>query len=164
MQQLYSPWRDEYVKIDKKLINDCVFCDIANSTNDDTKLAVLFRNKNFFIVMNRYPYIPGHFMIVPNFHTANLEDLDMAVWLDMTKTAHKLVPLLKDILKAQGVNIGMNLGKAAGAGIEKHIHLHLLPRYKADTNFITTIANTRVYSVDFDKIYKKLLQNIKNYI
>jgi len=115
-------------------------------------------------VMNKYPYSPGHFMIIPNQHTSNLEDLDEKVWLHMTKLAQQSVKLLKDGFDAHGVNIGMNLGDAAGAGISEHIHLHIVPRWHKDTNFITSIGKTRVYSTDFDKIYKRILEGLSGYI
>ena len=120
------------------------------------ELGVLYREEDFFIVMNKYPYSPGHFMIIPTLHTSNLEDLDPQVFAKMSIYAQKGVKMLKEVLNAQGVNIGMNLGKAAGAGIAEHIHLHLLPRWKGDTNFITTIGDTRVYGSEMDEIYNKL--------
>ncbi|MEA3383315.1 MAG: HIT domain-containing protein [Campylobacterota bacterium] len=155
MDKLYAPWRTEYIVNNSKKITGCVFCHIVEN-QDDEELGVLHRDEDFFIVMNKYPYSPGHFMIIPNLHTANLEDLDPLIFQKMSLYAQKGVKLLKDVLNAQGVNIGMNLGKAGGAGIEEHIHLHLVPRWTGDTNFITTIGNTRVFSSDFNKIYKKL--------
>jgi len=157
MERLYAPWRTQYVTTDKKKkIDGCVFCHIAKTLDDDKELGVLHREEDFFIVMNKYPYSPGHFMIIPNLHTSNLEDLDPQVFAKMSICAQKGVKMLKEVLNAQGVNIGMNLGKAAGAGIAEHIHLHLLPRWKGDTNFITTIGDTRVYGSEMDEIYNKL--------
>ena len=166
MNRLYAPWRTQYiVENNKKKIQGCVFCHIVNNSSieNDKELGVLYRDKDFFIVMNKYPYSPGHFMIIPNYHTANLEDLDENVAMDIMAFAQKGIRLLKDILNAQGVNIGMNLGKIAGAGIAEHIHLHLVPRWGGDTNFITTVGDTRVYSSDFDEIYKKLKDNCADY-
>ena len=159
---LYAPWRDEYVT--NKKIEGCVFCHISTHERDDEELHVLYRDDFCFIVMNRYPYTPGHFMIIPHKHTDKLEELDSEVWLHMSDLAQKGVRLLKEGLNAQGVNIGMNLGKAAGAGIAEHIHLHLVPRWERDTNFITSIAQTRVYSTDFEKIYKKIKSLIDEFI
>jgi diadenosine tetraphosphate (Ap4A) HIT family hydrolase len=116
------------------------------------------------MVMNIYPYTPGHFMIIPHKHTDKLEELDEATWLHMSLLAQKGVRLLKEGLGAKGVNIGMNLGKDAGAGIAEHIHMHLVPRWSRDTNFITALANTRVYSTDFEKIYKKIKKLTAKYI
>lgn len=159
---LYAPWRTEYIQ-DKK-IEGCVFCDISKNAQDDTALHVLHRDEHCFIVMNRYPYTPGHFMIIPHKHTDALEELDPAIWLHMSMLAQKGVRLLKEGFGAQGVNIGMNLGKAGGAGIAEHIHLHLVPRWEKDTNFITAIGNTRIYSTDFETIYQKILAHVPKYL
>ena len=159
---LYAPWRDEYIQ--EKKIEGCVFCHISQETGKDEELHVLYRDEHCFIVMNRYPYTPGHFMIIPHKHTDALEELDSEVWLHMSNLAHKGVKLLKEGFGAQGVNIGMNLGKASGAGIAEHIHLHLVPRWERDTNFISTISDVRVYSTDFEKVYKKILILFTQYL
>ena len=159
---LYAPWRDEYIQ--EKKIEGCVFCHISQETDKDEELHVLYRDEHCFIVMNRYPYTPGHFMIIPHKHTDALEELDSEVWLHMSNLAQKGVKLLKEGFGAQGVNIGMNLGKASGAGIAEHIHLHLVPRWERDTNFISTISDVRVYSTDFEKVYKKILILFTQYL
>lgn len=158
---LYAPWRDEYIAGEK--IEGCVFCHISENLDMDGAHHVLHRDEFCFIVMNRYPYTPGHFMIIPHYHTDNLESLDPAIWIHMSSLAQKGVQLLKEAFGARGVNIGMNLGRAAGAGIAEHIHMHLVPRWERDTNFITSIAQTRVYSTDFEKIYLRLLEESKKY-
>jgi len=159
---LYAPWRDKYIRTEK--IKGCTFCHISKHAEDDKTLHVLYRDEYCFIVMNRYPYTPGHFMIIPHLHTDKLEELPSETWLHMSKLAQQSVKLLKEGFGAKGVNIGMNLGKAAGAGIAEHIHMHLVPRWKGDTNFITTIAQTRVYSTDFEKIYEKIKSLLPKYI
>ena len=159
---LYAPWRDEYVS--GKRIDGCVFCHISTHKDAEDELGVLYRDEHCFMVMNKYPYTPGHFMIIPHQHTDKLEDLDPAVWLHMSSLAQKGVALLKDVINAQGVNIGMNLGKAGGAGIAEHIHMHLVPRWERDTNFASSIAGVRVYSTDFDKIFEKLKSALPRYI
>jgi len=158
---LYAPWRDEYVTNHK--IEGCVFCHISQHQEDDESLHVLYRDEHCFVVMNRYPYTPGHFMIIPHTHTDKLESLDTEVWLHMSALAQKGVKILKEEFGAHGVNIGMNLGASAGAGIAEHIHLHLVPRWQRDTNFITAIGETRVYSTDFEKIYKKLKKLVEKH-
>ncbi len=163
MDNLYAPWRTQYIQSDKKINCECIFCEIKNNISSYENESILFSNENIFIVMNKYPYSNGHFMIIPNFHTSNLEDLDIEIWQEMSSYAQKGVALLKDVLKAQGVNIGMNLGDAAGAGIKEHIHLHLVPRWSGDTNFISTIANTRVYPSDFEKIFLQLKEKANKY-
>lgn len=163
MDRLYAPWRTGYITNNKK-IEGCVFCHIVNSKIDqDEELGVLHRDDEFFIVMNKYPYSPGHFMIIPNFHTDNLEDLDPKVFAKMSNYAQKGVKMLKDVLNAQGVNIGMNLSRAGGAGIAEHIHMHLVPRWVGDTNFITSIGQTRVYGTDEQKLYRKLKDVASDY-
>ena len=161
MDRLYAPWRTEYLTGEK--IQGCVFCHIAENPDKDDELQVLYRDKDCFVVMNKYPYTPGHFMIIPNHHTDKLEELDSEVWIRMNLLAQKGVALLKDVLNAKGVNLGMNLGASAGAGIAEHIHLHLVPRWDRDTNFITTIGDARVYGTDFDKTFEKLKQKASEY-
>lgn len=161
MQHLYAPWRDEYIK---SKIEGCPFCYIVDNPLEDEANKVLYRDEKCFVVMNLYPYTPGHFMVIPNFHIDNLEALDENVWLHMSKIVKQCVGMIKKEFNAMGVNIGMNLGKAAGAGIAEHIHYHLVPRWERDTNFITTIGDTRVYSTDFEQIYKKLKDNMNKYI
>ncbi len=160
MERLYAPWRYDYFNEDK--ISGCVFCQISKNL-DDEKQQVLFYDEFCYVVMNKYPYSPGHIMVIPHFHTDKIEELDEKVWLQMSLRVKQGVKLLKEIMPCEGVNIGMNLGEIAGAGIAQHVHYHLLPRWRGDVNFITTIADTRVYPVDFDKIYKGLKQKAKEY-
>lgn len=159
---LYAPWRTEYVAGTPQ-DEACVFCHISTHAADDAALHVLYRDAHCFVVMNRYPYTPGHFMIIPHLHTDKLEELESASWLHMSDLAQRGVRLLKEGFGAHGVNIGMNLGRAGGAGIAEHIHLHLVPRWERDTNFITSIADTRVYSSDFEKIYQRIKSLIPRY-
>ncbi|MCH5336070.1 MAG: HIT domain-containing protein [Campylobacter sp.] len=154
MQHLYAPWREEYLKQEKSV---CPFCDCANKLKSDEELGVIFRAKHCFGVMNLYPYTPGHFMIIPYIHEENIENLSDETWQEMSYFVREAVKILKTHLKAKGVNIGMNLGKEAGAGIAPHCHYHLVPRWAGDTNFITTIAQTRVCGSDIKKIYQKLV-------
>lgn len=159
---LYAPWRTEYIA--GKKIEGCVFCHISKEITEDDTLHVLYRDEHCFMVMNKYPYTPGHFMIIPHVHTDKLEELNADTWLRMSMLAQQGVRLLKEGFGADGVNIGMNLGKAGGAGIAEHIHMHLVPRFNRDTNFMTSIANTRVYSTDFLKIYEKIKSLVPKYI
>lgn len=159
---LYAPWRDDYITGEK--IEGCVFCHIRENPSLDKSHHVLYRDDLCFVVMNRYPYTPGHFMIIPHCHTDALETLEPQVWLRMTSLAQKGVKMLKESFGAHGVNLGMNLGRAGGAGIAEHIHLHLVPRWERDTNFMTSIAHTRVYSTDFEKIYKGLKEASADYL
>jgi len=164
VEHLYAPWRTAYITDSEKgKIEGCVFCHISAHPELDEAHHVLLRDKACFVVMNRYPYTPGHFMIIPHTHTDALETLEKDVWLRMSELAQKGVRLLKEGFGAQGVNVGMNLGKAGGAGIAEHIHLHLVPRFERDTNFITAIGQTRVYGTDFQKVYEKLKEMAPRY-
>ena len=160
MEHLYAPWRYDYVSEEK--IEGCVFCHISKNI-DDEKMQVLFVDEYCYVVMNKFPYSPGHMMVVPFFHTSNIEDLQEDVWMQMSKRVRQGVSLLKEVMPCEGVNIGMNLGKAAGAGIEQHVHYHMLPRWSGDTNFISTLGGTRVYPASFDEIFKKLKDNSSKY-
>lgn len=160
MERLYAPWRYDYVSEEK--IEGCVFCHISKNI-DDEKMQVVFSDEYCYVVMNKFPYSPGHMMVVPFFHTSNIEDLQDDVWMQISKRVQQGVKLLKEVMPCEGVNIGMNLGRAAGAGIEQHVHYHMLPRWNGDTNFISTLGGTRVYPASFDEIFKKLKNNAPKY-
>ena len=152
MDRLYAPWRREY---HLKKQSGCVFCDIINSKEYDEENEVFYRDEKCIFVMNRFPYNPGHFMIIPTTHTGNYEDLNDEEVTHIAKMSKIGCKVLKDF-GADGINMGWNLGFDAGAGIPGHIHLHLVPRFKRDTNMMTTIFNTRVFSADFNKIFEKI--------
>ena len=159
MQYLYAPWRDKYFDSDKSI---CPFCEYKNKSDDE--LGIIFRAKYSYVIMNAYPYSGGHFMVIPYEHIENLEDLDNETWKEICDLVKIGVKILKEKLNAQGVNIGMNLGDMAGAGIAKHCHYHLVPRWFKDTNFITTIANTRVCGSDLEKIRQILKKAYEEYL
>lgn len=156
MEHLYAPWRDGYITGEGEKIDGCVFCHISANPEKDEEHKVLFRDDHCFVVMNKYPYTPGHFMVIPHHHTDKLEGLEFDQWQKVSQRAYQGVKLLKEVFKAPGINMGMNLGAVAGAGIAEHVHLHLVPRWGRDTNFITTIGESRVYSTDFERIYERL--------
>ena len=160
MEHLYAPWRYDYVSEEK--IEGCVFCHISKNI-DDEKMQVLFSDEYCYVVMNKFPYSPGHMMVVPFFHTSNIEDLQEDVWMQMSIRVRQGVKLLKEIMPCEGVNIGMNLGKAAGAGIEQHVHYHMLPRWLVDTNFITSIGVASLYSASLEEISNNLKSNVSKY-
>jgi len=156
MEYLCAPWRSVYFGSKG---DECPFCragDASNSAELDEQNGILFRAKHCFGVMNLFPYNPGAFMVIPYEHTNALESLDSEVWLEMSEYVRAGVGILKDKLGAGGVNIGMNLGAVAGAGISEHIHYHLVPRWFGDTNFITTICDVRVGGTPFWTLYQKL--------
>lgn len=162
MEHLYAPWREEYIK--NQDTKECVFCAISKSSELDDEYRVLYRDEFCFVVMNRYPYTPGHIMVIPHFHTDAIEQLQSEVWLRVSDLTQKCVKMLKEGFGAKGVNIGMNLGEVGGAGIAEHAHMHIVPRWKKDTNFITVIGDTRIYSNDFERIYKKLKDLTPKYL
>ena len=160
MDRMYAPWRYSYVSEEK--IEGCVFCHISENIEDE-KLQVLFHDEFCYVVMNKFPYSPGHMMVIPHFHTDKIEELEDEVWAQMSIRVRQGVKLLKKVMSCEGVNIGMNLGKAAGAGIEQHVHYHMLPRWIGDTNFISSIGETRIYPADFQEIFEKLKTNSSKY-
>lgn len=160
MEYLYAPWRIAYFS---KKPKECVFCHMAKEKKNDNENLVIFRDSLCFGVMNLYPYTPGHFMVIPYAHEDGIEKLDMEVWQQMSYQVQNGVRMLKEHFKVEGVNIGMNLGEIGGAGIAEHVHYHLVPRHKRDTNFITTIADMRVNGIDFAKIYRDIREVAPKY-
>ncbi|MDE5592302.1 MAG: HIT domain-containing protein [Helicobacter sp.] len=152
MEYLYAPWRHDYFQ--EKQSKECIFCRISGEALDEHN-KVFYRDDKIFCVMNKYPYSPGHFLIIPHFHTNSPEKLQEDVWLHLQKYARKGIGVLKEF-GAKGINMGMNIESVGGAGIPEHIHLHLIPRFFGDTNFITTIGESRVYGTDFEEVYLRI--------
>lgn len=159
MDHLYAPWRKKYVqKIQGDMNTDnkvCVFCDQLSKKDDETYF-VLGRYTHHAILMNLYPYNAGHLLIIPFAHVQSLEELSDDSRTELISLANESICILKKVLNAQGINIGLNLGKAAGAGIPEHLHLHVLPRWVGDTNFLPLLADTKQISVDLHEMYKRL--------
>ena len=153
LSRLYSPWRSEYFGSHKG--EECVFCHIAKNPSDDEANRVIYRDDKVFAVMNRYPYAPGHFMLLPIAHCDSPELLSLEVWLHLHTLSHRAMNILYEY-GAHGVNMGLNIKKAAGAGIPEHLHLHFVPRYENDTNFMTSIASARTYGIDFDSVFRDI--------
>ena len=152
MQQLYAPWRSKYFSEKKE---GCVFCNISQNPELDEQHFVFYRDEKIFGVMNLYPYTPAHLLFIPHQHLDSPELLKPEVWLHLQNIIYRAIPLLYEY-GAQGINMGVNIKKSAGAGIAEHLHIHLLPRYQGDTNFMTTIATSRIYGSDFEEIYQKI--------
>ncbi|MGP1562042.1 MAG: HIT family protein [Helicobacteraceae bacterium] len=161
MKHIYAPWRTKYLE---KTPGACVFCAISKQASKDAQNRVFYRDEHCFGVMNAYPYTPGHIMFIPHYHTDSLEALAPDVWLRMAALAQRGADMLKAGFGAQGINIGMNLGEAGGAGISEHLHLHLVPRFLKDTNFISTIGGARVYPTDFEEIFTKMSALAKDFL
>jgi ATP adenylyltransferase len=154
MDYLWTPWRYRYIAGVK---NDdrCVFCD-AVTANDDRETFILLRGEKNFVILNRYPYTSGHIMIVPYAHVADLPSSDAQTLAEMMRLAQRLQLALQKTYRPEGFNLGMNLGRAAGAGIVGHLHLHLLPRWAGDANFMTVVGETRVEPEELTTTYDRL--------
>ena len=161
MDVIWSPWRYAYIKGASEATRrplECVFCTLqAASPDTDAERYILFRGRHNYIVLNIYPYISGHLMIVTYNHIAELAAADQATAHEMMDLAQRSQAILKKVYQPHGFNLGMNLGRAAGAGVAEHIHLHLMPRWIGDANFTTTIGETRVIPEALETTYEKLL-------
>lgn len=144
MELLHAPWRIQYITAPKPPPNDAsLFAQIARSNDDETNLVVA-RERTCFALLNRYPYNGGHLMVVPYKQVSDLSQLTEGELADLMMLTRRCVEVLKKLMKPEGFNIGMNLGKPAGAGIEEHLHMHIVPRWNGDTNFMPVLADTRV--------------------
>ncbi len=153
MNHLWSPWRMTYIENSKQ--EGCVFCN-ALLVPDGLDNLVVFRGQRAFVILNRYPYTSGHLMVVPNDHQASLGELDADIRADVMELANRAVQVLNVEYHPQGFNLGMNIGEVAGAGIAEHIHLHIVPRWGGDTNFMSTLASTRVLPEALEDSYTRI--------
>jgi len=155
-ESLWAPWRIEYIKKPDKSRDGCVFCN-ALKNSDDRESLMLFRGAGVFMILNRYPYNPGHLMIVPNRHVSDPGELDAAESSELWTLMVKAKAALEKSMGPHAYNIGFNLGPAAGAGIADHIHLHVVPRWSGDTNFMPVLGGTRVISEQLSETYDAVL-------
>ncbi|HWA05846.1 MAG TPA: HIT domain-containing protein [Ignavibacteria bacterium] len=158
MEKLWSPWRSQYIdtfKEEKEPLPGSLFTRIL-AENDDRKNYLLHRGKNCFIIMNLYPYNSGHLMIVPYKEVKELTELDDKTRLEMFLMLELGIKALTEVMKPHGFNIGANLGRVAGAGIEDHLHFHIVPRWNGDTNFMPVLNDVKVISEEMGRTYKKL--------
>ena len=154
LSAIWAPWRVEYFRQEK---TPDFLLDAAHST-DDRRHLVVARRKNTFLLMNRYPYAVGHMMAVPYRKTAELTELGAEEKLELWELAEFAQSLLRSTVKAQGFNIGLNLGTCAGAGEADHLHLHIVPRWEGDHNFMPVLAGTRVLPEALEALYAKLME------
>jgi ATP adenylyltransferase len=154
MDFIFTPWRYAYVT-GAEHAQECVFC-AAAQLGDDQKARIVHRGQHCFIILNTYPYTSGHVMIVPYQHVDQLQKVDQATAGEMMALAQKLEGVLRELYRPDGLNMGINLGKAAGAGIAGHVHMHVLPRWVADANFMSVIGETRVLPEDLETTYKRI--------
>ncbi|RCK77457.1 MAG: HIT family protein [Ignavibacteriae bacterium] len=156
MQRMYSPWRSKYINsFSEPSSGECILCK-APAENDDEKNLILLRGTYSYIIMNLYPYNSGHLMVVPFRHTGNLTDLSNEEILEIFKYLKLTTEILYKTMKPDGFNIGSNIGRSAGAGIDEHIHFHIVPRWNGDTNFMPVLADTKLISEDMRDTYNKL--------
>jgi ATP adenylyltransferase len=158
---LYAPWRLEYVSAaDDRDRNECVFCR-AYASKDDPSTLTLRRDTHTFALLNLYPYTTGHAMVAPIHHCSDIADVDVETMTEMMATARDLVAAMRALYDPHGFNVGLNMGAAAGAGIEEHLHLHVVPRWRGDTNMMTVIGGTRVIPEDIGRTYERMLDVLK---
>lgn len=156
MDFLWSPWRFRYVSEAAKT-DRCIFCEnAALHPARDREHLILHRAPAHYILLNLYPYTTGHTMIVPYAHVANLSDLPAQALAEMMSLAQRMQAALEAVYHPEGYNLGMNLGRCAGAGVADHLHLHILPRWTGDSNFMTVVGETRVHPEDLLTTYDKL--------
>ncbi len=154
MERIWAPWRIEYILSDKKE-NGCVFCNAIRDSNDAERL-IIHRGRFAFVIMNKYPYNAGHVMVVPNRHLSDPVELSEQEQLEMFSLLNRALKAIRVALKPDGFNLGMNLSRVAGAGIDDHIHIHIVPRWNGDTNFMPVIADTKVISEAIEETFVKI--------
>jgi len=155
MKKLWAPWRFEYIASANDTDEECIFCTKPKESNDEQNL-ITYRSQHSFIMLNKYPYNNGHLMIVPYIHESDLIKLNDEILLDLQHTLQKAILALNNTMHPHGLNIGINMGRTAGAGIDRHLHYHLVPRWNGDTNFMPIIAETKVVSESLVDSWRKL--------
>ena len=154
MKHLWSPWRMSYI-LDNKNEEGCVFCQALEQADGPENLIII-RGQYSYVILNRYPYTSGHLMVVPFDHCATLEGLPPETRTEMMELISRCVQILTSAYHAQGLNVGANLGGAAGAGIPQHVHFHIVPRWQGDTNYMSAIGGTRVVPEALDETYRRI--------
>lgn len=159
MEKLWAPWRMKYILGEKR--NRCIFC-IGSGGDDDRKHLVLHRGQRCFVMMNRFPYNNGHVMVAPFRHVGMLENLDDDESLELMRLLQLCVTVMQKVLNPHGFNIGINIGQVAGAGVKDHIHVHVVPRWGGDTNFMPVLSETKVINEELKGTYDKLIEGFRS--
>ena len=160
MDYIWTPWRYQYMKqVESGKQPECIFCDAASRT-DDSETLVAYRGAKTFVILNRFPYTSGHVMIVPYAHVGELGACEPEALTEMMKLAQRVEGAFRSNYKPDGLNLGMNLGRAGGAGVVGHVHLHVLPRWFGDSNFMTVTGETRVLPEDLRTTYERLHKSL----
>jgi ATP adenylyltransferase len=156
MNQLWSPWRMEYIQNHDKE-EGCVFCN-AQAKEDGAENLIVHRGERAYVILNRYPYTSGHLMVNPFEHVSSIEELEPEARAEMMELTSRSTTALSNIYRPQGFNIGINMGEAAGAGVLGHVHIHIVPRWKGDTNFMSSVGQTRVLPEALEDTYERVRQ------
>ncbi|MBZ4660073.1 MAG: hypothetical protein JG766_1996 [Desulfacinum sp.] len=154
MRNLWAPWRMEYILGKREPY--CIFCPEGDGLSDEERL-ILYRGDLTMVMMNKYPYNNGHLLVAPWRHVASIEDLTEEEMTDIMRMVRECVQILRKVMRPDGFNVGLNLGAAAGAGVESHLHFHVVPRWEGDTNFMTVFADVRSIPEHLRQTYAKLL-------
>ena len=160
MKHLWSPWRMEYIENHEKQ-EGCIFC-AAQSKADSAENLIAYRGKLAYVILNRYPYTSGHLMVVPFAHKPDLEELDSETRTEIMELASRCMTVLRKVYKTQAFNMGANIGEAAGAGVLGHVHIHVVPRWGGDTNFMSTLGGTRVLPEALEDTYQRVRDGFLN--
>jgi len=160
MQNLWAPWRIEYIKNITKKEKSCFLCQAFNGNPDEAKL-IIHRGKECFSILNRYPYNNGHMMVVPTEHKPDISDLTDSETLEIMKLSSDMKKLLTETITPDGFNLGINLGKTAGAGLLGHLHIHIVPRWDGDTNFMPVLSDVKVIPQSLEDLARELKDHLK---
>ena len=158
MENLWAPWRMDYILGERPY--GCIFCPEGNGESDEERF-LLYRGDRSMVIMNRFPYNNGHLLVAPWKHTSSLDGLKDEELLDLVRTVRWSVAVLRETMSPDGFNVGLNLGAVAGAGVESHVHFHIVPRWNGDTSFMTVLAEVRVIPEHLQQTYKMLLPYFK---
>ena len=161
MKVLWAPWRMEYI-LSVKEEEECIFCPGDNRSQDEARL-VLYVGSLTLVIMNRFPYINGHLLVAPVRHVPDLESLTEKEMLDLLLMVRRSIEVLKKVMSPEGFNVGLNLGSVAGAGVEAHLHFHIVPRWNGDTNYMSVLGEVRVIPQHIVETYGKLLPHFRKF-
>lgn len=159
MKVLWAPWRMDYILSNEKG-NECIFC-VGDDRSKDQERLILHVGSMTMVMMNRFPYINGHLLVAPIRHVPELDHLSEQEGLDLLLMVKRSINILKKVMRPEGFNVGLNLGRVAGAGVEEHMHFHIVPRWNGDTNYMTVLGEVRVIPEHIDNTYKKLKEYFK---
>ncbi len=161
MEHIWTPWRMKYIQNNPKH-DGCIFCQ-AVEAEDDAAQYIFARGKHTFMILNRYPYTSGHVMCVPYAHKSSLDDLAKETRMALMEDVNQAVQVLQELYQPEGFNVGINLGKVAGAGVAEHLHIHVVPRWGGDTSFMTSVGQTRVLPESLEDTYQRVKEAWESY-